>query len=117
MDIQDNYDGIYRSQVQGTRRTRRRIDLHRNKCEMPRALLLKTKSSPVDPYDTAFREKTPLVPVFIPVLVHQRVNESQLRDVLQNDPRKQYIAFIITSQRVVEALSDAMACLTGISLL
>jgi len=82
---------------------------------MPRAILLKTKSVPTDPYDTAFREKTPFVPVFVPVLVHQRVNESQLRNIVHNDPHERYSALIITSQRAVEALDDAMADLNGLS--
>jgi uroporphyrinogen-III synthase len=80
---------------------------------MPRAILLKTKSVPVDPYDTAFREKTPLVPVFVPVLVHQRVNESKLLGILKNDPHARYDSLIITSQRAVETLDDAMKNLTG----
>jgi uroporphyrinogen-III synthase len=80
---------------------------------MPRAILLKTKNTPVDPYDTAFREKTPLVPVFVPVLVHQRVNELELQNILQHDPHKRYIALIVTSQRAVEALDNATTCLSG----
>ena len=80
---------------------------------MPRAILLKTKSTPKDLYDTAFREKTTLIPVFVPVLVHQRVNESKLQNILQNNPHELYIALIITSQRAVETLGDAMASLTG----
>ena len=82
---------------------------------MPRAILLKTKSVPDDPYDTAFREKTPLIPVFVPVLVHQRVNESQLRSILENEPHEHYTALIITSQRAVEAIDDASKTLSGIS--
>src|SRR5438046_1009028 len=89
---------------------------HLSNVQMPRAILLKTKSSPKDPYDIAFREKTPFLPIFVPVLVHQRVNESELRTILQNDPHKRYIALIITSQRAVEALDDAMSSLTGPSL-
>jgi hypothetical protein len=81
---------------------------------MPRAILLKTKGSPEDPYDIAFREKTPFVPVFVPVLIHKRVNEFELRAILQNDPSNRYMALIITSQRAVEALDDAMSCLTGL---
>lgn len=80
---------------------------------MPRAILLKTKSTPKDPYDTAFREKTPFIPVFVPVLAHQRVNETKLQNILKSDPHKRYIALIVTSQRAVEALDDAMSCLTG----
>ena len=83
---------------------------------MPRALLLKTKSIPTDPYDEAFRRKTPFVPVFVPVLSHQRVNEPQLREILQNEPAKRYTALIVTSQRAVEALHDAMGALAGIPL-
>jgi len=80
---------------------------------MPRAILLKTKSVPTDPYETAFREKTPLIPVFVPVLVHQRVNESQLQSILENNPHEHYAALIITSQRAVEAIDDAMKGLSG----
>jgi uroporphyrinogen-III synthase len=80
---------------------------------MPRAILLKTKSAPTDPYDTAFREKTPLVPVFVPVLVHQRVNESKLLGILRNEVHHNYSSLIITSQRAVETLDDAMKNLTG----
>jgi uroporphyrinogen-III synthase len=80
---------------------------------MPRAILLKTKSVPNDPYDTAFREKTPLTPVFVPVLVHQRVHEPQLRSILENQPHAHYTALIITSQRAVEAIDDAMKMLSG----
>jgi len=83
---------------------------------MPRAVLLKTKSGPKDPYDIAFRGKTPLVPVFVPVLVHQQVNESQLRNILQDEPHERYAALIVTSQRAVEALNNAMSELTGISI-
>ena len=80
---------------------------------MPRALLLKSKSTPTDLYDDAFRHKTPFIPVFVPVLSHQRVNEPQLREILQNGPANRYTALIVTSQRAVEALHDAMATLTG----
>ena len=80
---------------------------------MPRAILLKTKSSPIDPYDTAFRCKTPFIPVFIPVLQHARVNTQELRNILEHEPDKQYTALIVTSQRAVEALGDAMAHLSG----
>ena len=80
---------------------------------MPRAILLKTKSVPTDPYDTAFREKTPLVPVFVPVLVHQRVNEAKLQSFLRNEPHHHYSSLIITSQRAVETLDNAMKNLTG----
>lgn len=80
---------------------------------MPRAILLKTKSTPTDPYDEAFRTKTPFIPVFVPVLSHQRVNQQLLREILQNDPADKYTALIITSQRAVEALDDAMTILTG----
>jgi uroporphyrinogen-III synthase len=80
---------------------------------MPRAILLKTKSTPIDPYDTAFREKTPFIPVFVPVLVHRRVNQSRLQEIIQDEPHKNYFAFIITSQRAVETLADAMSLLTG----
>ena len=83
---------------------------------MPRALLLKTKSNPTDPYDEAFRQKTPLIPVFVPVLSHQQVNGRLLCEMLQKEPSKRYIALIVTSQRAVEALDDAMTILTGISL-
>ena len=81
---------------------------------MPRAILLKTKSVPDDPYDTAFRQNTPLIPVFVPVLVHQRVNESKLRSILEDKPHEHYCALIITSQRAVEAIDDAMKGLDGI---
>jgi uroporphyrinogen-III synthase len=84
---------------------------------MPRAILLKTKSVPEDPYDTAFRDKTPLTPIFVPVLVHQRINEKTLRAILHNEPDKRYVAFIVTSQRAVEALDAAMAELTGMCFL
>ena len=80
---------------------------------MPRAILLKTKSTPEDPYDYAFRHQTPFVPVFVPVLVHQRVNEERLRQILLDEPRRKYDALIITSQRAVEALGDAMNILNG----
>ena len=83
------------------------------KCAMPRALLFKTKSKPTDPYDEAFRQKTPFIPVFVSVLAHQRVNEPQLREILRNEPSKRYAALIVTSQRAVEALADAMSTLTG----
>ena len=95
--------------------TPRRSKLNCLPCEMPRAILLKTKSTPEDPYDSAFRHKTHLVPVFVPVLIHQRVNEDQLSRILDNEPRKQYDALIITSQRAVEALGDAMLRLNGSS--
>jgi uroporphyrinogen-III synthase len=80
---------------------------------MPRAILLKTRNTPEDPYDTAFRSKTPFIPVFIPVLQHAKVNAPELRNILQNDPQNHYTALIITSQRAVEALNDAMSSLTG----
>jgi hypothetical protein len=81
--------------------------------EMPRAILLKTKSTPTDPYDTAFRSKTPFIPVFVPVLEHARVNPQELRKILQHEPENHYSALIITSQRAVEALGDAIHCLSG----
>ena len=80
---------------------------------MPRAILLKTKSTPTDPYDVAFREKTPFIPVFVPVLVHQRVNQSKLQSILENEPHNHYSSLIITSQRAVEGLANAMTSLTG----
>src|ERR1700676_3849067 len=57
------------------------------KCPMPRAILLKTKSVPIDPYDIAFREKTPFFPVFVPVLAHQRVNSDKLDDIQHHEPQ------------------------------
>ena len=80
---------------------------------MPRAILLKTKSTPTDPYDVDFREKTPFIPVFVPVLVHQRVNASKLQSILENEPHNHYSSLIMTSQRAVEALANAMTSLTG----
>ena len=80
---------------------------------MPRAILLKTKSTPEDPYDIAFRQKTPFIPVFVPVLFHHRVNEVKLLQILRNSPQKYYAALIVTSQRAVEAISHAMSYLTG----
>jgi uroporphyrinogen-III synthase len=80
---------------------------------MPRAILLKTRNTPEDPYDIAFRSKTPFTPVFIPVLQHTKVNAPELRNILQNDPQNHYTALIMTSHRAVEALDDAMSSLTG----
>jgi uroporphyrinogen-III synthase len=80
---------------------------------MPRAILLKTKTTPEDPYDYAFKHKTHLIPVFVPVLVHQRVNEEQLRGILEDEPQAKYDALIVTSQRAVEALADSMNGLNG----
>jgi uroporphyrinogen-III synthase len=80
---------------------------------MPRIILLKTQSSPHDPYDTAFRERTALDPVFVPVLQHQRVAEEELAALIRDSPHRKFSALIITSQRAVEALSVAMEILNG----
>ena len=73
-----------------------------------RIILLKTKSSPADPYETTITSKTSLQPVFIPILQHTKVNHDKLLDLCQKTPHKQFDGIIITSQRTVETLSEVM---------
>ncbi|TGZ85074.1 tetrapyrrole biosynthesis, uroporphyrinogen III synthase, partial [Ascodesmis nigricans] len=86
-------------------------------------ILLKTKSSPTDPYDLYFSahpltSDCPTNPIFVPVLQHHHTNLSQLRDILvtqgidgRAESTADYTGLIITSQRSVEALGGVLSSL------
>ncbi|KAK6524171.1 hypothetical protein TWF694_005831 [Orbilia ellipsospora] len=86
-------------------------------------LLLKTKSSPTDPYDTLFSSTGEYDPIFIPVLQHHPVNDDIVRSyildgAISSTPRNdssssssegsKFGGLIITSQRAVEALGTLL---------
>lgn len=68
----------------------------------PPLILLKTRSTPTDPYEDLLRAQT-TTPIFVPVLQHFQTNLGQLRDALAA-VHERYGALIITSQRSVEAV-------------
>ncbi|KAK6495218.1 hypothetical protein TWF481_003244 [Arthrobotrys musiformis] len=93
---------------------------------MPPILLLKTKSTPTDPYDTLLSQSH--TPIFIPVLQHSPVNADIVRSYILNDEispfstphdagadgvkadakSRKFAGMVITSQRAVESLSSIM---------
>lgn len=75
---------------------------------MAPVFLLKNKTVPRDPYHDTFTESH-FDPVFIPLLKHTQVNESQTIDILISDYFLHEIAaFIITSQRAVESIGATL---------
>ena len=85
-------------------------------------ILLKTKSSPSDPYDDFFTFHEfppghPATPVFVPVLQHRHVNTTALSELISEhkiasehqSERTEIAGLIITSQRAVEALGGVLA--------
>lgn len=73
-------------------------------------VLLKTKSTPSDPYEHAFEQRG-LTPLFVPVLSHAIVNEDVLLAKLQSID--DFSGMIITSQRSVEAVGEAVQSLNS----
>ncbi|KAJ6258916.1 Uroporphyrinogen-III synthase [Drechslerella dactyloides] len=75
-------------------------------------LLLKTKSSPTDPYDVLFTSTGTFEPIFIPVLQHRHVNTDVVRAFIldhaigaaDDTSQGRFSGLVITSQRTVEAL-------------
>ena len=92
-------------------------------------VLLKTRSSPNDPYHDYFSAnpipkfldtEIPLEPIFVPVLKHQHVNQRQLEGLIAGEQissvlgeRTMYCGLIITSQRAVEAVGAVIDRLRG----
>ncbi|BFZ55343.1 hypothetical protein PYCC9005_002383 [Savitreella phatthalungensis] len=72
-------------------------------------ILLKTKSTPKDPYESEFMSRG-YKPYFVPVLSHAMVNLADLQQRLS--AIDQYSGLIVTSQRSVEAVADMIAALT-----
>jgi hypothetical protein len=97
-------------------------------------IFLKTKSSPIDPYEEYFLSHPigssttitavainahPVIPIFLPVLQHRVVNNDEIEKVVSMGEvycgddgheldEKKYSGIIITSQRAVEALGSAL---------
>ncbi|RCI11350.1 hypothetical protein L249_7468 [Ophiocordyceps polyrhachis-furcata BCC 54312] len=78
------------------------------------AILLKTPSSPRDPYEEQFQSSN-LSPYFVPVLRHQscvdacsRLEELLLRRRIGDGPDCLFGGLIVTSQRAVEALASVV---------
>ncbi|KAF3313597.1 hypothetical protein TWF173_005889 [Orbilia oligospora] len=96
---------------------------------VPPVLLLKTKSTPTDPYATLLSSNG-YNPIFVPVLHHTAINADIVRQYILNgaitpntaaddnnnnnntnsntQPAKKFAAIIITSQRAVESLSTIL---------
>ena len=88
-------------------------------------ILLKTQSVD-DAYDELIRSLKGYNPIFVPVLQYTRVNEDALREILTSGRigsgkphggEDGYGGLIITSQRAVEALGDALKHVDGKKLL
>ncbi|EPS45737.1 hypothetical protein H072_113 [Dactylellina haptotyla CBS 200.50] len=75
-------------------------------------LLLKTKSSPTDPYDTLFSSTGEYTPIFVPVLQHHNVNDDVVKGYILDGSisfgKGRFGGLIITSQRAVEALGGLL---------
>jgi uroporphyrinogen-III synthase len=72
-------------------------------------LLLKTRTTPVDTYETHFsRSSSPFTPSFIPVLEHQpnEHNLARIKELLRERRlTEEYGGVIFTSQRAVEGFA------------
>ncbi|KAK6335351.1 hypothetical protein TWF696_002131 [Orbilia brochopaga] len=79
-------------------------------------LLLKTKSSPTDPYDVLFSSTGTYEPIFIPVLQHRFNNAHVVKNFIldravgaaDDISQGRFGGLIITSQRTVEALGAVL---------
>ncbi|KAF3931833.1 hypothetical protein ABW19_dt0202451 [Dactylella cylindrospora] len=84
-------------------------------------LLLKTKSSPKDPYEELFSSSGDFKPIFVPVLQHRYIQQDEVKGyILQNEvanaqairygeeSTSRFGGLIITSQRAVEALAAVL---------
>ncbi|KAA8910538.1 tetrapyrrole biosynthesis, uroporphyrinogen III synthase [Sphaerosporella brunnea] len=89
-------------------------------------ILLKTKSSPTDPYDDQFSAPSftsnaslKPKPIFVPVLQHKPINLDRLthhittNNISSTDAAAAYSGLIITSQRAVEAVGSVLAKLAA----
>ncbi|KAL7276509.1 uroporphyrinogen-III synthase [Rhizina undulata] len=102
-------------------------------------ILLKTKNSPTDPYETHFTthpfvpstgDPVPFNPIYVPVLQHRHINLSLLEEIITtnriraiySEPNSRleseeggivYGGLIITSQRAVEALGSVLSKLSS----
>ena len=80
---------------------------------MPCVVFLRTKSTRDDAYERIFQNQSDFLPCCVPVLSHSFVNKElllrQLKSIQTDDE------LIITSQRAVEAVEDALRFLDGIS--
>ena len=88
----------------------RAMELFRS-IETPRrtVILLKTKSTPSDPYEAEFEQRG-VTPLFVPVLTHAMVNSDELVQKLNRVA--DFSGLIVTSQRSVEAVADAVKSLS-----
>ncbi|KAF3928353.1 hypothetical protein ABW21_db0201278 [Orbilia brochopaga] len=76
-------------------------------------LLLKTKSSPTDPYDVLFSSTGSYEPIFVPVLQHRFDNADAVKRMIldravgaaDDISQGRFAGLVITSQRTVEALA------------
>ncbi|KAK6334361.1 hypothetical protein TWF730_003574 [Orbilia blumenaviensis] len=85
--------------------------------KMKPILLLKTKSTPTDPYDVLLASAG-YTPIFVPVLQHHAVNGDVVREYVlsgglvpvegSDEGVRKFGAIIITSQRAVEALGTIL---------
>ncbi|ORY86312.1 hypothetical protein BCR37DRAFT_341890, partial [Protomyces lactucae-debilis] len=69
-------------------------------------ILLKTRSTPSDPYEHIFEENK-MQPYFVPVLDHAMCNLDELRH-LCTQSSETFSGLIVTSQRSVEALGEIL---------
>jgi uroporphyrinogen-III synthase len=91
-------------------------------------ILLKTKSTPIDPYHDHFsthpfgyQNAVQSTPIFVPVLKHQNVNLEYLEELVTRgrnsssnaSEQGKYAGIIITSQRAVEAFGTVLEKLGG----
>lgn len=70
--------------------------------------LFKNKTVPHDPYHNQFLAAG-FTPIFVPLLKHEFVDQSQLGSYLRSDEFEKSGAVIITSQRAIEALNWHLA--------
>ncbi|ANB15956.1 uroporphyrinogen-III synthase HEM4 [Sugiyamaella lignohabitans] len=78
---------------------------------MPKVILLKNKTSPIDSYDVQFTCLNWHVE-FFPVLEHERIDPKGLRNYIESEEFQVNDATIVTSQRAVEAINSQVPYLS-----